>query len=145
MPICVKCGFDVCKPCRLTGELSPRIDRVIVASDTQLCRVSHFQRLAMGSKALDIPRRAFPNWLADVIFGCDGQIVWGSGERFVILDTAIDDAFNNDGSFRWLSDFLDFAETPPRQRPQERVLCRLRLIDLAFRIAYPERARWIAQ
>lgn len=86
-----------------------------------------------------------PNWIADVIFRYEGQITWGNGDRFVIADTAIDHAFNEDGSFRWISDFLNFAETPPRQRPQDRVLARLRLIDLAFRIAYPERERLIAE
>jgi hypothetical protein len=56
---------------------------------------------------------------------------------------AIDRAFNDDDSFRWRSDFLRFAETEPKQPPQARVLNRLRLIDLAFRIAKPEQARVI--
>lgn len=64
---------------------------------------------------------------------------------FEVSDTAIDEAFNDDGSFRWLSDFLRFAEMEPRQRPQARVLDRLRLIDLALRIAKPERARLIGR
>ncbi|MEM7777758.1 MAG: hypothetical protein AAF732_19380 [Pseudomonadota bacterium] len=118
--------------------------RVIVAGDADLCRKSHFQRLAIATRALEYTRREIPNVMADVIFGFDGKILRPDGRSFAIADDAIDLAFNDDGSFRWLSDFLRFAVEPPKQRPQERLIERLRLIDLAFRIACPERAKWIA-
>jgi hypothetical protein len=38
-----------------------------------------------------------------------------------------------------------FGERELRQSPQFRTLHRLRLIDLAFRIAYPDRAAFIAK
>ena len=38
-----------------------------------------------------------------------------------------------------------FGERELRRSPQFRSLYRLRLIDLAFRIAYPERAAYIAK
>jgi hypothetical protein len=65
------------------------------------------------------------------------------GRPFELPD--IDDAFGGDGSFRWLSDFIRFAEDPPHQLPQRRIIARLRLIDLYFRIKHPERARLIAE
>ncbi len=99
----------------------------------------------MASRALELPRRDIPNWIADHVFGFDGLIVWPTGLPFVLSDAAIDDAFNDDGSFRWLSDFLRFVQSPPRQRPQERILDRLRLLDLAFRIAKPEQAHPIGR
>ncbi len=49
-----------------------------------------------------ISRRENPNWMADVIFGYRGSILWSHGRPFTVRDSAIDDAFNNDGSFRWL-------------------------------------------
>ena len=73
-----------------------------------------------------------------MIYGFEGLIVLPGGAPFEISDTAIDDAFNNDGSFRWLSDFVSFAVREPKQRPQKRVLQRLRLIDLAVRISERE-------
>jgi hypothetical protein len=110
-----------------------------------LGRISHFQRLAMATRDLGLSRREIPNWIADVVHGFDGRIEWPNGAPFVVTDEAIDAAFNDNGSFRWISDFIAFALVPPRQRPQARVIERLRLIDLAFRIAHPERAAWIAK
>jgi hypothetical protein len=118
--------------------------KIVVAGDHELSRTSHRRRLAIATAALALPRREIPNLLAATYYEFRGEIVWGSGVPFVITDTTIDDAFNNDGSFRWLSDFVQFAEVEPKQRPQRRVLSRLRLIDLYFRIAHPERAKWIA-
>jgi len=141
MPVrtyCVKCRLSVCNPCVPVAGQSVRT--VVVASDAQLSRKSHVQRLAMATRALELPRRAIPDWIADQVYAFEGAILWPDGTPFSITDTAIDEAFNDDGSFRWLSDFLRFAEMEPRQRPQARVLGRLRLIDLAFRIAKPDQA-----
>jgi len=136
MPYCTKCLRIVCTPCTPANDNHPP-KIVSVASDSELLRRSYFQRLAIATKALELPRREIPNWVADVIYSHEGSIVWPNGDRFVIDDEDIDAAFNDDGSFRWLSDFLRFAEIPPRQAPQLRVLSRLRLIDLAMRIAHP--------
>jgi len=145
MPYCIACRQNVCQPCRSLQAVPLKDRRVVVASDAQLTRKSHVQRLAMATRALELPRRAIPDWIADHVFGFEGVIVWPDGAPFVVSDTAIDEAFNDDGSFRWLSDFLRFADTEPRQRPQARVLARLRLIDLAFRIVHPDRARLIGR
>ena len=78
----------------------------------------------------------------------DGQMVQTVRTDVGDVDTGdetIDLAFGDDGSFRWLSDFLSFASEPPKQKPQRRVLTRLRLIDLAFRIEHPKRAELIAK
>ena len=82
----------------------------------------------------DLSRRDFPNWLADTIYGFEGQVFGPDGEAFDMPDTLIDDAFNDDGSFRWLSDFLKLKDRLPKQRPQHRILPRLRLIELALKI-----------
>ncbi len=144
MPYCATCGRDVCKPCSFKPA-NQNNACVVVASDDQLKRISHFQRLAMACQALGLSRRELPNWMADVIYGFRGKIVWPGGKPFDIEDEDIDGAFNDDGSFRWVSGFIAFSVKEPRQKPQGRMLRRLRLIDLAFRIAYPERAAMIAK
>lgn len=116
---------------------------VIVASDTELYSRSHFQRLAIATAALSVSRRMLPNFIADTLYSFRGKIVWPNGTPYELPD--IDDAFGADGSFRWVSDFIRFMEEPPRQNPQRRIIGRLRLIDLYFRIAYPERGRLIAE
>lgn len=144
MPYCNRCLRIVCTPCTPANDNHPP-KLISVASDAELLRRSYFQRLAIATKALELPRREIPNWIADVIYSYEGSIVWPNGDKFVVGDEDIDAAFNDDGSFRWLSDFLRFAETPPRQAPQLRVLSRLRLIDLALRIAHPSWARHIGR
>ncbi|WP_334150768.1 hypothetical protein [Hyphomicrobium sp.] len=116
---------------------------VCVAPDHALRRRSHFQRLAIATAALEVSRRELINVIADTIYGFKGEIVWPDGMRYDPPD--VDEAFGDDGSFRWVSDFIKFADVPPRQHPQRRIIERLRLIDLYFRIAYPERARLIAE
>jgi hypothetical protein len=116
---------------------------VVVASDTALRRYSHFQRLAVATAALEVSRRELPNVIADTVYEFKGRILWPNGTPYELPD--IDDAFGGDGSFRWISDFIRFAEEPPRQHPQRRVIERLRLTDLYFRIKHPERARLIAE
>ncbi len=116
---------------------------VVVASDTALRRLSHFRRLAIATAAMEVSRRELPNVIADKVYEFEGRIVWPDGTPYELPD--IDDAFGRDGSFRWISDFVCFAEEPPRQHPQHRIIERLRLIDLYFRIVFPERARWIAK
>lgn len=118
----------------------PPLKSVRVATDRELGRIWYFRRLAIATRALNLPRREVPNWMADIIFGYEGNILRLDGTQFIISDTAIDDAFNNDDSFRWFSGFVQFADLqPPKQKPQCRIYNRLRLIELAFQIAYPDR------
>lgn len=145
MPLCVKCNRDVCSPCIRTNDSLSNQLRVYVATDDELRSKFYFRRLAVATAALkidlDLSRREFPNYMADVIFGYDGKVLWRGGGTFSISDTAIDDAFNNDGSFRWLTNFVQFVENVPAQRPQWQVLPRLRLIDLVFQIERPDTAQ----
>lgn len=117
---------------------------VVMAADFQLARISHVARLSIAAVAEGFSRREWPNAIADAVYGFEGTIYFADGRKFEPTDTEVDDTFA-DPDFRWISDFLAFAEVPPRQRPQRRTLARLRLIDLYFRIKYPERARLIAE
>jgi hypothetical protein len=116
---------------------------VTVATLPELLRLAHFRRLAIATAALEFSRRKLIDEMSDVLYGFEGKLVWPDGSAYDLPD--IDDAFGGDGSFRWLSDFIRFAERPPHQIPQRRIIERLRLIDLYFRIKHPERARLIAE
>lgn len=143
MSYCQRCGRDVCKPC-VFKPINDNKRTIVVARDDELLRNSHVRRLATATRGLGLSRREIPNWMADTIFRFEGKIIWSGGKTFILHDEGIDKAFNEDGSFRWLSDFMYFGERELKQAPQYRTLHRLRLIDLAFRIAYPERAAFIA-
>lgn len=118
---------------------------VHVASDDELCRISHVQRLAMSTVEIGLSRRKLADEFALVIYGFEGQVLWPNGSLFEIKETLVDDVFASDPEFRWLSEFLTCSVRPPRQRPQQRILPRLRLIDLYHRIKYASRARLISK
>ncbi len=111
--------------------------KIYVRNSETLLNVHYFRRLAIAIANLDLPRREIPNWIVDTIYNFEGTIHYPEGRLFIISDTDIDDAFNGDGSFRWLSDFIKFATIPPKQNPQSRLLERLRLLDLALQIDKP--------
>jgi len=130
------------------AALSNTVERVVtLASDYQLSRQSHVHRLAIATVEREIPRRRLADWIATVLAHYEGRIVWATGVTFEFSELAIYDAFGvrKDPSQRWVGDFYKFAVRPPAQLAQGKVVERLRYIDLAFRIAYPERAKWIAK
>ncbi len=141
MQACARCDKLVCQPCVPLPDGPPEADCAILATLEDLRSIPYVRRLAVATANLGLSRREIPNWMADVIFEYRGSLRLPDGRAVHLPDTAIDDVFNNDGSFRWLSDFMKFADRPMRQAPQKRVLKRLRLIDLAFRIDKPQIAR----
>ncbi len=144
-------GCEFCgRECNCRGRLLLlKKRRVISASNYKLRRKSHYHRLAMSTRAimedLGISRRKLPDWMTMMIYTEDILFFHEDGRPLELPSTSIDDAFNGDGSFRWISDFINHAEQFPKQCPQERILRRLQLIDLSIRVAYPERARLIAK
>lgn len=136
-------AFDL--PRAALGDTAERI--VTLASDYQLGRQSHVQRLAIATVEREIPRRRLADWIATILAHYEGRIIWASGVEFHFTEEDIYEAFNLEGdpSQRWVGDFYKFALNPPIQLAQGKVIKRLRFIDLAFRIAYPERAELVAK
>ena len=103
MPLCVKCNREVCNPCVRPPPGRGHWRKIVVAADHELMNRAYFSRLAMATAALKeelgLSRRSIPDWMADVIYGHEGEIVWPGGKAFIVSDTAIDDAFGGDGSF----------------------------------------------
>ena len=94
-------------------------------------------RLAIALRAKGFSRREFPNVILDKLYGFKGNISYADGMPFCRCAVDVDAAFNDDGSFRWLQDFLEFGDRDPQQNLQERVLPRLKLIFLALAIDDP--------
>ena len=105
-----------------------------------VCTRPYVQRLAIAVRDLNLSRRSVPDWMADALYR-DDIIFVEDGRRIVFADTAIEEAFRDELSFRWLSDLIAFAEHPPRQDAQARVARRLQLLATAFHVSAPDVAR----
>lgn len=129
------------------GKRDTQERTVIVASNYELCRQSHVQRLAIATVERKIPRRRLIDWIATVVANYEGRIIWATGVEFEFGEMAIYEAFavEKDPSQRWVGNFYKFSVHPPIQVAQSRIIDRLRYIDLAFRIDFPERAEIIAK
>jgi hypothetical protein len=127
----------------LGGEYFPANDNappgriIVIPSDEILSRPATVRRLAVALGAIGISRRRVPDFLCDVIFGNKLTVRYTDGFMFCKCSFDVDTIFG-EGSMRWISDFLKFAVTPPKQRAQTRTLHRLRVIALALLIARPE-------
>lgn len=134
MILCPLCGYKFpveCKPEASNDDFG--IVRAL--SNRQLLRGEHYQYLA--KRLVDVPgsSREVPNWIAKTIWEFPGTILGVDGNPFKPTAGEIDRAFGKDKTFRWIRSFRASAGTLPAQIPQERLLDRLRLIDLAFRVA----------
>lgn len=124
---------------------TPQFPReIIVPEAEEVLTKAYYHKLAAAVAALRhedgrrMSRRAVPDWMADQLFSEDVRFVHTDGSPFESSDTAIDEAFNDDGTFRWLSYLVAFADSPPRQAPQARLAPRLILLSLAFWVAHPK-------
>lgn len=138
----------ICK--EVTGTVhSPENDNsqsaqpIRIPPDEILGQPSSVRRLAMVYRAMSLPRRKVLDFVAGHLFLHEGGIIH-QGER-VCFEDDLDAIFGveRDPSGRWMSDFLDFAVVPPRQRAQRRVLQRLTLLWIAIAIHNPDQAQRI--
>lgn len=122
---------------RAANDNHPSDARLYLPPDAMLRRPDVVQRLAVAIRSLNIPRREVPNFIEDAVRRCPVPILNEDGSPFCRCGLDVDAAFNDDGSFRWVSDFLGFAATPPKQKAQARTVSRLRLLYLALAIECP--------
>lgn len=140
---CPTCNRPRVGPCAHNDNARP--DTITIPRAADVMKPSYMRRLAMAVRSLDLSRREVPNWMADQLFNYPGKFISGETGREVVLGPdVIDSAFGDDGSFRWLSDFLAFAERDPANNAQHRVIRRLQLLALAFWISAPGIARHFA-
>jgi hypothetical protein len=129
----------------LAGRYRPANDNIppggeshiIIPDDDLLLRPATTARLAIALRAKGMSRRITPDWMLDLIYRFRGKISYHDGTPFCRCAVDIDYIFGDEGSFRWLHDFLDFGNEEPKQNMQERVLQRLQIIALVLIIDDP--------
>lgn len=149
------------------GDEESAYRRIVVPIDDQLVARSAHRRLAIVVKALDLPRRKTIGWIGDQLYdflaiadrwreddiaAADrrgqrrevvrprGEFVWAAGDRYKLPCVA---TVFGDEDYAWISHLKRFAFVESRQRPQVRIIERLRLIYLAIEVWNPAIARHI--
>ena len=111
---------------------------IIVATNSELLNTHYYKRLWLAARNISIPRRGWLDEIADCFCRFQGSIVYRSGKLYPI--PFVDDVFDTDKNpdMRWMSHYLraDKSELVPFKMSKQ--IERLRLIDLYFRIEYPE-------
>lgn len=110
---------------------------IVIPDDDLLLRPATTARLAIALRAKGMSRRITPDWMLDLIYRFKGKISYHDGTPFCRCAIDIDQIMGDEGSFRWLQDFLEFADQEPRQNMQEKVLPRLQMIALVLIIDDP--------
>ena len=100
------------------------------------------------NKGVEFARRDFPDWINDQLISVDGNIydsegniVWNNlddqddhnGEGAHTM--SVDRAFNDDPSYRWVSDFSGYGLNPPQHNHLHHIKWRMQLITAAFLIS----------
>lgn len=96
----------------------------------------YYRRLWLAVRNVDIARRDWLDELADTFRDFNGVILTPSGSIYEL--PFIDEAFGNDEDMRWLGYYLtpDTSGCCPLSRCRK--IERLQLLDLYFRIKWPE-------
>lgn len=111
---------------------------IVIPDDDVLLHPVTIHRFAIALQNRSLSRRSVANFILDEVYGYRGLILNADRTVFCICRMDVDEAFNDDGTFRWVSDFILFTKAPPKQRAQRRILKRLRLIALALIIDDPK-------
>ncbi len=111
---------------------------ICVATDTELHNEHYYKRLWIAARDLSaqISRRQWLDEISNCLRDCEAEIVYAVGEPYPI--PLVDDVFGNDADMRFISAYLKSAPREERPFSKSRKIERLRLIDLYFRINYPE-------
>lgn len=112
---------------------------VFLATDEELSDTHYYLRVWLAARNISIGRRAWLDEIADAFRDFDGTIWAPDGKVFEV--PLVDDVFGPDQEMRWMSDYLRPDNTGLHPDQFSSRLDRVRLIDLYFRIRYPQIAR----
>lgn len=113
--------------------------RIILPKDNEILTIEYVSALALALVRLGLSREKFISWLTDQLYNEKYEFYYSDGDtKFPILLCTVYKAFNDDCSFRWISDFEKFAYKPLLQKPHKSHLMRLQLITLAIKAARPD-------
>lgn len=123
--------------CRYCGGRIPRaaLRTIRVASDADLRSPRYLADLKTAVAGLGLPRRVWRDAIADAVRDHDGMILTPVGGVYAIPE--IDEHFPDDPDQRWMSAFASTGRDRHAGRLQRRVLERVRLVDLFFRLRHP--------
>jgi len=115
-------------------------DQVCIMSDADRASKHYMADLRHAASEAGIPRRRWVNAIHDALSAFEGEIYTFDMNDWFAPEVA--DVFGNeDDSARWVS---NFAKPRGKQKPirafQKNISDRVTLIDLFFRLVYPERA-----
>ena len=101
-------------------------------------------KMALAIRLIERNRSALDiaNWLCGTIFFYDGPLFDHENQQIEISECLIDqrfgyldnDAWDHECAFEWFDDLKAYATKAPRRRSHHRLLGRLELLDLAFKI-----------
>lgn len=109
---------------------------IIVASTAELKNKVYYRRLWLAVRNLkDITRRGWLDELANTFRDYEHKLLWPEGDKYHLPE--IDDVFNNDLCMRWFGYFVAADHTGDNPLTRCNRLERLRLLDLYFKMKYP--------
>ena len=117
----------------MNGSKKKRV--IVVEAKKALENPTYQKRLWLAARNMRISRREWPNVIADAIYNFNGDIMVGNGIRWPIPD--VDNVL---GDPRWFSYYFEEDEEGEPRR-DVRLIERLRLLDLYFKIKHPNIAR----
>lgn len=112
---------------------------VSLTHPARLLSEHYYRRLWLAVRNVRIARRQWLDELADTFRDFEGEILTASGLPYEL--PLVDDVFGDDEDMRWLGYYLkpDISGVYPRAR--SRKIERLQILDLYFRIKYPDIAK----
>lgn len=112
-----------------------------VASAKELLKESYYNRLWIAVRNVPICRRDWLDEIADALRDFDGLIRHRSGETYTV--PLVDDVFGDDSDMRWMGYYLKPDESGELPLSKTRKIERLRVLDLYFKIRYPDMSEHI--
>lgn len=121
-----------------TFGTNPPKNTIFTASRNELTNSHYVRRLWIAARNVKISRRKWPDEIARAIYGFKGRILCSDNRLWPVPDV---DAVLGDA--RWFSYWFEADDTRDDYWPKRevRLLERIRIIDLYFRIDKPDIAR----